>query len=346
MGRSSISALTLPRCQRLSSSTRCFTATWAPTCRCCILQPPHAPACRPKCGQPGRTRCDDSRWMATRLACSQLFFLRWVLAVTTSDGRAPSMKTTLPSGLRATPWASRSRDCTSNCPSGKASWDCSEGSKEGESSVGSLIPRLSQARPPPEPAARKDRSAPGARAPRGARRGAGLGLLGQLVDLQLTPLGIKRKNQLAARCHARQGFVQRARKIHGWLHRAVDDLLFGAIDDIAGGQGRLAEKARQHGGSGVTKCAHGSSPSLDGWFATHYADAAPHFTAAIAWCVSPLPSRRRGGSRAHLAIATARHRQTLGRHSCRRCWFFAGSRSHPPPCGLPCSRSAAAPSPL
>ncbi len=44
-------ARTLPRCHRLSSSARCLTATCAAGCRCCILQPPQAPACRPKCGQ-------------------------------------------------------------------------------------------------------------------------------------------------------------------------------------------------------------------------------------------------------------------------------------------------------
>src|SRR5256885_1860741 len=120
MGRSSVSGLTLARCQRLSSSTRCLMATWAPTCRCCILQPPQAPACRPKFGQPGRTRWEDSRWMAVRLAASQLFFLRWVLALTSSVGRAPSMNTTLPSLLRATPWASISMDNTCSQPSGSA----------------------------------------------------------------------------------------------------------------------------------------------------------------------------------------------------------------------------------
>ena len=46
---------------KLSSSTRCLTATCAPMCRCCILQPPQAPSCKPKCGQPGCTRCEDSR---------------------------------------------------------------------------------------------------------------------------------------------------------------------------------------------------------------------------------------------------------------------------------------------
>jgi hypothetical protein len=92
-----VSALTLPRCHRLSSSTRCLMATWAAGCRCCILQPPQAPACRPKCGQPGAPAATThGGWPSA--ACSQLFFLRWTLALTSSNGSAPSMNTTLPSG--------------------------------------------------------------------------------------------------------------------------------------------------------------------------------------------------------------------------------------------------------
>ena len=104
------SGLTLPRCQRLSSIARCFTATCAFASRCCILQPPHAPACKPKCGHPGRTRCEDSCTTSRREPCSQLFFLRWILARTASKGSAPSTKTTLPSSRCATPCASRSID--------------------------------------------------------------------------------------------------------------------------------------------------------------------------------------------------------------------------------------------
>ena len=96
MGRATTSAFTLDKCQRLSSSTRCFTATWAAGCRCCILQPPQAPACRPKCGQPGVTRCGLLRAMAETWPCSQLFFLRETFTRTRSPGRAPSMNTTLP----------------------------------------------------------------------------------------------------------------------------------------------------------------------------------------------------------------------------------------------------------
>ena len=126
MGRSSVCAFTLARCHRLSSSTRCFTATCAAGCRCCILQPPQAPVCRPKCGQPGRTRCELSRASADIWPASQLFFLRDTLTRTRSPGKAPSMKTTLPcpsasaspfsSTLArwATPCASRSSDSTSN----------------------------------------------------------------------------------------------------------------------------------------------------------------------------------------------------------------------------------------
>ena len=118
MGRSKVSAFTLPRCHRLSSSTRCLLATWALACKCCILQPPQAPACRPKCTQPGRTRWDDSRCTASRLAASQLFFLRWTLALTHSPVSAPSMNTTLPSALRAMPWASMSIESTCSALSG------------------------------------------------------------------------------------------------------------------------------------------------------------------------------------------------------------------------------------
>src|SRR6478672_3346078 len=134
MGRSTDSAFTLPRCHRLSSSTRCLIATCAPTCRCCILQPPQAPSCNPKCGQCGRTRWDDSLWISVRLACSQLFFLRLTLADTSSDGSAPSMNTTLPSALRATPCASMSSASTCSHPSGKGALF----------SISTVIPRLSQ----------------------------------------------------------------------------------------------------------------------------------------------------------------------------------------------------------
>ena len=110
MGRKIFSGLTLPKCQRLSSMARCLTATCALASRCCILQPPQAPACKPKCGQPGRTRCEDSCTTSSKEPCSQLFFLRWMLARTASNGSAPSTKTTLPSSRCATPCASRSID--------------------------------------------------------------------------------------------------------------------------------------------------------------------------------------------------------------------------------------------
>ena len=112
MGRSMRSAFTLPRWARLSSSTRCLMATWALACRCCILQPPQAPACSPKCGQPGCTRCELSRRISRSVACSHWFFLRTTSTSACSPGSAPSMKTTLPSLLRATPWASMSSDST------------------------------------------------------------------------------------------------------------------------------------------------------------------------------------------------------------------------------------------
>ena len=106
-------ACTLPRCHRLSSSARCLIATCAPACRCCILQPPQAPACRPKCGQRGRTRCALSRAQRRQRApapsCS---CARCTCTCTCSPGSAPSMNTTLPSALCATPCASRSSDST------------------------------------------------------------------------------------------------------------------------------------------------------------------------------------------------------------------------------------------
>src|SRR3954470_7601111 len=128
-------ARTFARCHRLSSSTRCLIATCAPTCRCCILQPPQAPSCRPKCGQRGRTRWADSRCTCTSEACSQLFFLRWTFAVTSSPGSAPSMNTTLPSWRRATPCASMSSDSICSQPSGCGAGSCF-----------SVMPRLSQGR--------------------------------------------------------------------------------------------------------------------------------------------------------------------------------------------------------
>src|SRR4051812_15010628 len=114
-----VSALTLDRCHRLSSSTRCLIATCPPTCRCCILQPPQAPSWRPKCGQRGRTRCDDSRCSSVSVACSQLFLRRFTLALTCSGGSAPSTNPPLPSGRRATPCASRSSASISSQPSGR-----------------------------------------------------------------------------------------------------------------------------------------------------------------------------------------------------------------------------------
>ena len=120
MGRRMVSALTLPKCHKLSSSTRCLMATWALTSKCCILQPPQAPVCKPKWGQPGRTRSAELRWMAVSSACSQLFFLRLVWALTSSPGKAPSIKTTLPSGRWATPCASMSMDSMRSQPSGRS----------------------------------------------------------------------------------------------------------------------------------------------------------------------------------------------------------------------------------
>jgi hypothetical protein len=38
------------------------------------LQPPQAPVCMPKCGQAGRTRWDDPRWIAITTAFSKLLF--------------------------------------------------------------------------------------------------------------------------------------------------------------------------------------------------------------------------------------------------------------------------------
>src|SRR5690606_5647121 len=71
-------------------------------------------ACRPKCGQPGRTRCELSRRSAVSVPCSHWFFLRKTLTCTCSPGNAPSMNTTLPSARCATPWPSRSSDSTCN----------------------------------------------------------------------------------------------------------------------------------------------------------------------------------------------------------------------------------------
>ena len=110
MGRKMWSALTLPKCHRLSSSTRCLTATCAAGCKCCILHPPQAPACKPKWGQPGCMRCAEAWWMWLRVPNSQLLFLRWMLALTRSNGKAPSTNTTLPSLRWAMPWASMSKD--------------------------------------------------------------------------------------------------------------------------------------------------------------------------------------------------------------------------------------------
>ena len=85
MGRRMVSAFTLPRCQRLSSSARCLTATWARVSRCCILQPPQAPPCRPKCGQPGRTRCGGLAVDVRQAGLFPVVLLRWVLALTHSE---------------------------------------------------------------------------------------------------------------------------------------------------------------------------------------------------------------------------------------------------------------------
>ena len=102
------SALTLPRCAKASSSARCLVATCAEASKCCSLQPPQVP----KCGHRGVTRSALSRPSATMLACSQLFLRRDTETRTFSPGKAPSMNTTLPSLLCATPWPSRSSDST------------------------------------------------------------------------------------------------------------------------------------------------------------------------------------------------------------------------------------------
>ena len=64
-------------------------------------------------------------------------FERWMRALTTSNGSAPSIKTTLPSLRWATPWASRSRALMDNQSSGNA----------GVGSVESVMPALSQVEP-------------------------------------------------------------------------------------------------------------------------------------------------------------------------------------------------------
>ena len=101
-------------CQRLSSTTRCFTATCECRFKCCILQPPHAPACMPKLTHSAFILCDDACRICLSVPCSQLFFFRCTLTVTRSNGNAPSTKTTLPSDRCAMPWASKSIDSISN----------------------------------------------------------------------------------------------------------------------------------------------------------------------------------------------------------------------------------------
>ncbi|CFW31209.1 Uncharacterised protein [Bordetella pertussis] len=58
--------LSLPTCQKVSSSARCLIATWAAGARCCMAQPPQTP----KCGQRGATRCEDGRRTSSTLAIS------------------------------------------------------------------------------------------------------------------------------------------------------------------------------------------------------------------------------------------------------------------------------------
>ena len=95
-------------------------ATCAAGSRCCILQPPQAPACRPKCGQRGRTRWLLALCSSVSVAASQLFLRRWTLTLTSSPGSAPSTNTTLPSGRCATPCASMSSDSMRSQPSGRS----------------------------------------------------------------------------------------------------------------------------------------------------------------------------------------------------------------------------------
>src|SRR2546427_193440 len=78
------SAFTLPMWARLSSITRCLTATWPLNSTCCIEQPPHTP----KCGQRGSVRKKLSLSTATVSAFSKLGFLRkhWKILVASLIG--------------------------------------------------------------------------------------------------------------------------------------------------------------------------------------------------------------------------------------------------------------------
>src|SRR3990172_3052181 len=83
---------------RLSSSQRCFAATWVRASTCCVAQPPQTP----KCGQRGLPRPGDGRSTAVTRARSNLDLDSRCRASTSSPASAPSTNTTLPA-LRATP---------------------------------------------------------------------------------------------------------------------------------------------------------------------------------------------------------------------------------------------------
>ena len=105
--------------QRLSSSTRCLTATCAAGSRCCILQPPQAP----RADRNALARRHAQQRLAVDLG--QLGLLPLVLPARGGGaddlGRQRAIdEDDLPSGLRATPWASRSIEVISSQPSGSA----------------------------------------------------------------------------------------------------------------------------------------------------------------------------------------------------------------------------------
>src|SRR3990172_9055374 len=94
---------------RLSSSQRCFAATWVRASTCCVAQPPQTP----KCGQRGLPRPAAGRSTAVTRARSNLDLDSRSRASTSSPASAPSTNTTLPA-LRATPRPAASSASTSS----------------------------------------------------------------------------------------------------------------------------------------------------------------------------------------------------------------------------------------
>ncbi len=120
MGRRMVSALTLPRCHRLSSSTRCLIGHLGRRC-------PGAASCSRRrrrragqsAGRPGARAARTRGGCRVRLAGFPVVLLAVGLGTDQLVGQSTVDEHHLAVGRRATPWASMSMDSICSQPSGK-----------------------------------------------------------------------------------------------------------------------------------------------------------------------------------------------------------------------------------